>query len=192
MPIVNKLIEKGSNIVEKRQIYIREFESTDAKALLELNLSNRTIFEGVTPVSRDDSFYSLDAHLKLIDDWKRGKEQGNRYEFGIFEIQSSTLIGMIALYKFGPSEKCTLGYSLDKEHYGKGYVTEAVKIILDFAFKELRFHRVDAGVMPRNIGSTRVLEKVGFVKEGLARDYIKINGIWEDHYIFSILENDSY
>lgn len=177
---------------QKIQIYIREFESTDAEALLELNLSNRTIFQGITPATLDDYFYSLDAHLKLIENWKRGKEQGNRYEFGIFEMQNSTLIGIIALYKFGPSEKCTLGYSLDKEHYGKGYATEAVRLILDIAFKELKFHRVDAGVMPRNIGSTRVLEKVGFVKEGLAREYIKINDIWEDHYIFSILENDSY
>jgi ribosomal-protein-alanine N-acetyltransferase len=173
------------------QIYIRELDLMDAEALLELNASNRTIFEGITPVSKDDSFYTLDAHLKLIDDWKQAKSQGSRYDFGIYESNNNKLIGVIALYKFGASEKCILGYSLDKGHYGKGYATEAVRLILDFAFKEVGFHRVEAGVMLGNIGSARVLEKVGFVREGLARDYLKIKGKWEDHYIFSILENDS-
>lgn len=177
---------------QKRNIYIREFTTEDAESLLELNLANRKIFEAITPVSKEDTFYTLDAHLKLIEDWEQAKKQGSRYDFGIFEIHTNKLIGMIGLYKFGAAEKCILGYSLDKEHYGKGYATEAVRLILDMAFKELGFHRVEAGVMPRNIGSARVLEKVGFVLEGLARDYIKINGIWEDHYIFSILENDSY
>ena len=175
---------------QNNHIYIRELDTVDAEALLELNQSNRTIFEGITVVLKDDSFYTLEAHLKLIEGWKQARIQGSRYEFGIFEIHTKKLIGTIALYKFGPSEKCILGYSLDKGHYGKGYATEAVRLILDIAFKELGFHRVEAGVMPRNIGSARVLEKSGFVKEGLLRDYIKINGIWEDHYMFSILENE--
>jgi len=177
---------------QKSRIYIREFVQDDAESLLKLNIENREIFEAITPISKDDSFYTLDAHLQLIEDWKQARQQGNRYDFGLFEIHNNKLIGMIGLYKFGAAEKCILGYSLDKAQYGKGYATEAVRLILDVAFKELGFHRVEAGVMPRNIGSARVLEKVGFVQEGLARDYIKINGIWEDHYMFSILENDSY
>jgi ribosomal-protein-alanine N-acetyltransferase len=177
---------------QNSNIYIREFDTIDAESLLELNLANRTIFEAITPVSKDDSFYTLDAHLKLIEDWQQAKKLGSRYDFGIFETHNKKLIGTVALYKFGASEKCVLGYSLDKGHYGKGYATQAVRLILEIAFKELGFHRVEAGVMPRNIGSARVLEKSGFVKEGLLRDYIKINGVWEDHYMFSILENEFY
>ena len=177
---------------QNSNIYIREFDTIDAESLLELNLANRTIFEAITPVSIDDSFYTLDAHLKLIEDWQQAKKLGSRYDFGIFETHNKKLIGTVALYKFGASEKCVLGYSLDKGHYGKGFATQAVRLILEIAFKELGFHRVEAGVMPRNIGSARVLEKSGFVKEGLLRDYIKINGVWEDHYMFSILENEFY
>ncbi|WP_075620225.1 GNAT family N-acetyltransferase [Paenisporosarcina indica] len=171
-------------------IFIREFNVADAKALLELNKSNRTIFEGITPTTKDDSFYTLEAHIKVIEGWKQARDRGDRYEFGIFEFETNVLIGNIGLYKFSPSEKCTLGYQLDQDHHGKGYATDAVRLILDFAFREKGFHRVEAGVMPRNIGSARVLEKSGFVREGLLRDYIKIKGIWEDHYMFSILETD--
>lgn len=171
-------------------IYIRELDIADAKALLELNINNRTIFEGITPVTIDDSFYTLDAHIRLIEDFREARRRGNRYDFGIFVKETNTLIGSIALYKFNPSMKCILGYSLDKDQYGKGYATEAVRLILDFAFNEVGFHRIEAGAMPRNIGSTRVLEKIGFVKEGLARDYLQINGVWEDHYMYSMLESD--
>lgn len=171
-------------------IYIRELNVADADALLELNKNNRTIFEGITPVTIDGSFYTLNAHIRLIEDFREARKMGNRYDFGIFLSDNNTLIGTIALYKFNPSMKCILGYSLDKNQYGKGYATEAVRLILDFAFNEVGFHRVEAGAMPRNIGSTRVLEKVGFVKEGLARDYLQINGVWEDHYMFSMLESD--
>lgn len=173
-------------------VYIREFEARDAEALLELNTRNRTILQGITPFILEDSFFTREAHMERIEEWQNAREMGNRYEFGIFLNQTNKLIGSIALYKFNPSMKCLLGYFLDKDHYGKGYATEAVKLILNFAFKEIGFHRVEAGVMPRNIGSIRVLEKVGFTREGLARDYISINGVWEDHYMFSILESDTY
>jgi len=171
-------------------IYIRELNVDDAKALLKLNQNNRTIFEGITPVTIDDSFYTLNAHNRLIEDFREARKMGNRYDFGIFVKETNTLIGTIALYKFNPSMKCILGYSLDKDHYGRGYATEAVRLILDFAFNEIGFHRVEAGAMPRNIGSTRVLEKVGFVKEGLARGYLQIKGVWEDHYMYAMLESD--
>ncbi len=173
-------------------IYIRELDVADAEALLELNQNNRTIFEGISPVTVNASFYTLESHLMLIENMKEARKMGSRYDFGVFLDETNKLIGTIALYKFNPSMKCILGYSLDKDHYGKGYATEAVRRILDFAFNEVGFHRVEAGAMPRNIGSTRVLEKVGFFKEGLARDYLQINGVWEDHYMYSILESDTY
>jgi ribosomal-protein-alanine N-acetyltransferase len=76
---------------------------------------------------------------------------------------------------------------LDKDHNGKGYTTQAVKLIVKHAFEELKLHRIEAGVMPHNIGSIRVLEKAGFHKEGLARKNVKINGKWEDHEVLAIL-----
>ncbi|MNN91526.1 putative ribosomal N-acetyltransferase YdaF [compost metagenome] len=79
-----------------------------------------------------------------------------------------------------------MGYYIDQIHNGKGYATAAVSLCLKKAFNEIGLHRVEAGVMPRNLPSIRVLEKVGFRHEGLAKTYLKINGTWEDHRIFAI------
>ncbi len=177
---------KGDNI------YIREYKVTDADELMDLNFTNREIFEAVSPVSRDAAFYTRENFIKIIENSKKAREDGTRYDFAIFLHNSDKLIGSIGLYKFQPAEKCILGYSLDQNHHGKGYATEAVRLIVDYAFKVIGFHRIEAGVMPRNIGSARVLEKAGFTREGLARENLKINGVWEDHYMYSLLEKDPY
>lgn len=87
----------------------------------------------------------------------------------------------------GPRESALLGYSLDQEHNGKGYTTEATNLVVNYAFEILKLHRIEAGVMPVNIGSIRVLEKAGFHKEGIAKKNVKINGSWEDHQMLAIL-----
>ncbi len=79
------------------------------------------------------------------------------------------------------------GYFLDEKHNGRGFTTEAVQLIVDYAFAELQLHRIEAGVMPHHSGSMRVLEKAGFHKEGLARKNVKINGRWEDHQVLAII-----
>lgn len=69
---------------------------------------------------------------------------------------------------------------------GRGYMTDAVRLAVAFAFEHANLHRVQAAVMPRNIGLIRVLGKVGFRYEGFAEYYLKINGVWEHHNIYSI------
>ncbi|MEB8723247.1 GNAT family protein, partial [Bacillus cereus] len=81
------------------------------------------------------------------------------------------------------------GFTLDKEHNAKGYATEALQLVVDFAFRELKLHRIEAGAMLDNIASIRVLEKVGFKKEGIAKENIRINGKWTDHQILAIINS---
>lgn len=76
---------------------------------------------------------------------------------------------------------CFLGYHMDQDFLRKGYMTEAVAAVVDYAFGPLGLHRVEANVMPRNLPSLSLLRKLGFEEEGLARDYLKICGQWEDH-----------
>jgi len=82
-------------------------------------------------------------------------------------------------------QNANLGYWIDRELQGQGFMSEAVDAVLDFAFGPLGLHRVEAGVMPRNPGSMRVLEKCGFRREGYAVRYLKIADHWEDHVIFA-------
>ena len=80
-----------------------------------------------------------------------------------------------------------MGYQIDQAYANRGYTTQALALIIDYAFNTLDLHRLEAGVMPANIGSIKVLEKNGFIKEGLVRKNVKINGRWEDHYLYGLL-----
>ncbi len=78
-----------------------------------------------------------------------------------------------------------LGYWLDARQQARGLMTEAVGLVVNFAFNELGLHRVQAAVLPHNAASRRVLGKAGFREEGLARRYLQIAGRWQDHVLFA-------
>ena len=86
----------------------------------------------------------------------------------------------------GASQSCVLGYNLAREEQGKGYMTEAVRGTVDFAFGKWRLHRIAASYMPHNTRSAAVLERCGFLVEGRAPAYLLINGRWEDHVLTAI------
>jgi [ribosomal protein S5]-alanine N-acetyltransferase len=85
----------------------------------------------------------------------------------------------------GAMQGATLGYGLAPDAMGKGYMTEAVKRIVDIAFTDLALHRVEVNIMPRNAPSLAVAERAGFVREGLSPGYLQIAGVWEDHVRFA-------
>jgi len=170
------------------QIYIRLFAEQDAEALCQLECRNKDFFKDYS-IAREETFYTLDYQHQLIKKWKQNEKQDIDYHFGIFLTQSDALIGSVNLYmvRREPAHNAIVGYVLDKDHNGKGYMTMAVKQLVDYAFQTLGLHRLEAGVMPHNIGSIRVLEKAGFHKEGIARSNVKINGQWKDHQILAII-----
>lgn len=172
------------------KIFIRFFEDSDAEALLDLHLENSEFFQGRSPTFAED-FYTLDSKRKYISSAAEQREKDGGYLFGIYLKDDGQLIGDINLAHIfrGPLQSCLIGYSLGKRHNGRGYATEAVSLAVEFAFNELKLHRIEAGVMPDNIGSMRVLEKAGFHREGIQQKGVKINGCWEDHQIFAIISD---
>ncbi|HEY9786869.1 MAG TPA: GNAT family N-acetyltransferase [Candidatus Obscuribacterales bacterium] len=85
------------------------------------------------------------------------------------------------------SQFCYLGYGLSEGNEGRGYMTEAVRSAIDYVFQEKNMHRIMANYMPGNIKSARVLRKLGFRIEGFARDYLLLNGKWEDHVMTALV-----
>lgn len=179
---------RGSMIQTTEQIYIRLFEEKDAEGLWQLELTNREFFEAYS-IARKEEFYTLDFQQQLIKTWKENEKKDVDYHFGIFLKESDELIGSVNLYmvRREPAHNAIVGYVLDKNQNGKGYMTIAVKQLVNYAFNTLHLHRLEAGVMPHNIGSIRVLEKAGFHKEGIAKSNVKINGQWKDHQILAII-----
>ncbi|MNH39894.1 putative ribosomal N-acetyltransferase YdaF [compost metagenome] len=99
--------------------------------------------------------------------------------FGIFLLDGE-LAGQITISNIvrGVAQYGDLGYFIDHAVQGKGYTTAAAQLILDYAFRALALHRVQAAILLHNDASRRVLEKNGFQAEGVARRYLKINGEW--------------
>ena len=124
------------------------------------------------------------AVLRQRRDWKRGAS----FVFMVAERGApQRFIGKIALNGVlrGAMHGAYLGYWMDVDHQGRGYVTEGIGAVLDFAFGAAHLHRVQAAIMPRNARSLRVIDKVGFRREGYAERYLQIAGRWEDHVLFA-------
>jgi ribosomal-protein-alanine N-acetyltransferase len=172
---------------EHPPLFIRPYRPEDAPGLLELRLRNQAFFQAFEPI-RPASHYTLEAQQAFIAASMTDFESGTAYAFGVFLQETGELIGRVALSNVvrGAWQNATLGYSLDQRHNGKGYMTIAVRLALQFAFEQAGLHRVQAAVMPRNSASIRVLEKAGFRREGLSLRYLQINGVWEDHLIFAV------
>lgn len=86
----------------------------------------------------------------------------------------------------GAFQACHLGYQLGAEHEGQGFMSEALRASNAFVFEHVRLHRIMANYRPENVRSARVLERLGFVKEGFARDYLFIDGAWRDHVLTAL------
>ena len=108
----------------------------------------------------------------------------------LFERQhpEGSVVGVCNFSNFvrGPFQACYLGYSLDHRFEGRGLMMEALKAATLYAFEHLCLHRIMANYIPTNERSGRLLERLGFVREGYARDYLLIDGRWQDHILTSL------
>jgi ribosomal-protein-alanine N-acetyltransferase len=116
------------------------------------------------------------------------------YPFFIFRKSDGVLVGGLTLanVRRGCAQAGSLGYWMGAAYAGKGHMTAAVAALLPFAFGTLRLHRVEAACIPANIASIRLLEKTGFRREGFARQYLCIDGIWQDHLLYARLKDDPH
>jgi ribosomal-protein-alanine N-acetyltransferase len=114
------------------------------------------------------------------------------YPFFIFRKTDNVLVGGLTLANIrrGCAQAASLGYWMGEPYARQGQMTAAVMAVLPFAFGTLRLHRVEAACIPANGASIRLLERTGFQREGFARQYLCINGVWQDHLLFARLRDD--
>ncbi|WP_430487723.1 GNAT family N-acetyltransferase [Priestia flexa] len=175
-------------MITSEDLTIRAFTFHDAEAMLALQIKNRLFFEEFA-LTRQDDFYTVAGQIEKIKDAALKAQEDKEYYFGIFENHEENLIGTISLFNIvrGASQSAIIGYFLDKDYNGKGYMTQAAKLFVTYAFTKLNLHRIQAEVQPHNVGSIRVLEKAGFHQEGLATKNLKIRGEWKDHQVLAII-----
>ena len=121
---------------------------------------------------------------------ERERQIGSGYGFGIFVDE--TLVGEVTLSSIqrGPFQNAFVGYWIDRAEAGKGLAPEATVVVLRFAFEELRLHRVEIAIVPRNFASRRVVEKLLIREESTALRYLEIDGRWEDHVRYAITSEE--
>jgi [ribosomal protein S5]-alanine N-acetyltransferase len=114
------------------------------------------------------------------------------YPFFLFRAEDSVFLGGITLsnVRRGVTQSASLGYWIGAAYARQGYMSVAVSALVPFVFDQLKLHRLEAACLPSNAASIRLLEKVGFAREGFARRYLRINGVWQDHFLYAMLSED--
>lgn len=113
------------------------------------------------------------------------------YAFLIFRSEDDVMVGGLTLANIrrGVAQAGSIGYWIGAPFARKGYMTAAVRALIPYSFATLRLHRLEAACIPTNTASIRLLENTGFVREGYAREYLCINGIWQDHLLYGRLKD---
>ncbi|HUR97708.1 MAG TPA: GNAT family protein [Pyrinomonadaceae bacterium] len=164
-------------------VYLRRAEREDFEELARLYKISRTHLRGYAATHYDRARFD-----QMMSD---GAGDACEY-FLICTIEDGAIAGQINLSQiFRKSfQNAYLGYQLFSGFTGHGYMTEAVRLTVNFAFGQLGLHRLEANVQPTNLPSIKVLERSGFTKEGYSRRYLKIGGRWRDHERWAIIKED--
>jgi ribosomal-protein-alanine N-acetyltransferase len=172
-------------------VFLRHPTMADYPAWAELRAMSRqhlTVWE--PQWARDELTRS--AFRRRLRQYLRELREDQGYAFFVFRHGDAALLGglSISTIRRGVAQAASIGYWIGAPHAGNGYMTDAVGAILPFAFGTLGLHRLEAACLPHNAPSARVLAKTGFRQEGTARRYLKINGVWQDHLLFALLQDD--
>jgi ribosomal-protein-alanine N-acetyltransferase len=173
-------------MIETKRTTIEVFSEKHAPVVLNYYLDNREHLFPWEPIRTD-------RHLTLKNWTGFGKlseqafKMGREYRFVAFTKDKSQVIGIcnftgVVRMAF---QACYLGYSVGKAFEGKGYMTEMLNACISYLFEEVGLHRIMANFMPSNKASEAVLHKLGFQREGYAKEYLNIAGNWEDHILTS-------
>lgn len=138
---------------------------------------------------RDD--LTKPAFRRRLKRYQRDMRDDIAYPFFIFDTQDDSLCGGVTLsnVRRGVAQAASVGYWIGASKARQGYMSRALRTLLPFAFNSLRLHRLEAACLPTNEASIGLLEKTGFEREGFARGYLCINGVWQDHILFAKLRD---
>jgi len=159
-----------------------------AEKVAQFNTENRTALADTEP-RRPKEYYTAYGMRQILKEEDKASQKCQEFRFWLSEKGDDRIIGTVCISNilFGSVKSCYLSYKISADCQGKGYATEAVAEVIGFAWNILQLHRIESYVMPRNKKSIRVMEKLNFMPEGLSRRCLEVNGVWEDHIRFSLL-----
>jgi ribosomal-protein-alanine N-acetyltransferase len=170
-------------------VSLRTPQATDHAEWAALREQSREFLTPWEPTWPADDL-SRGAFRRRIRRYTEDLRTDQSYAFLIFRSADGRLVGGLTLanVRRGVAQAGSLGYWMGLPYVRQGYMTAAVRAVIPFAFGTLRLHRLEAACIPSNTASIRLLENTGFVREGYAREYLCINGIWQDHLLYGRLK----
>lgn len=181
-------ITNGLRLYGKR-VMLRPLVAPDFASWSDVRLRNEKWLVPWEPArlpNQGDPTRERDAFTTRCAARDRDRQMGVAYAFGLFV--DSAVSGEVNLNTVvrGAQQSGTIGYWIDRSRAGHGYIAEGVCVLLRFAFEELRLHRLEICIIPRNTNSRRVMDKLQLRDEGVAQRFLEINGVWEDHLRYAI------
>ncbi|MFA9386677.1 MAG: GNAT family N-acetyltransferase [Methyloceanibacter sp.] len=179
-------------IIESDRIMLRTPQMSDYPAWAELRASSREFLVPWEPRWAMDELTRA-SFRRRVRHYQRDLREDIGYALFLYSVATGGLVGGVTLcnVRRGVTQSCTLGYWIGAQYAQQGYMTAAVRAVVPFVFDSLDLHRLEAACLPANTASMRLLEKTGFKREGLARRYLRINGGWQDHLLYALLDSDT-
>jgi ribosomal-protein-alanine N-acetyltransferase len=173
------------------RVTLRMPVSGDYREWAKLRAESRAFLEPWEPSWAPDELEKSAWRYRLRR-YREDFARGTAIAFFIFETKTGKLLGGVTLgnIRHGVAKSCHIGYWIGEKYAGQGYMADALELLAQHAFDTMRLHRIEAACIPGNTRSIRVLEKAGFTREGLLRSYLKINGGWQDHYLYALIAGD--
>ncbi len=176
-------------ILETQRLILKSLGPDLSEPLLQFRIRNKDFFRPWSPAYAED-YFTIEYTSKNAAFIEAETESRRTIKFVLFKKEDQTnIIGSVSLSNIimGPFKSCFMGYRIDEAENNKGFATEAIREVIRYGFEELGLHRIEANIIPRNAASIRIADKTGFTYEGLSKKYLKINGVWEDHMHYAIL-----
>jgi ribosomal-protein-alanine N-acetyltransferase len=180
-------------VIESDLVMLRTPQMSDYPAWAELRTQSRDFLMPWEPLWASDEL-SRASFRRRVRHYLRDLREDVGYALFIFAAATGDLVGGLTLcnVRRGVTQSCTLGYWVGARYAKQGYMTAAVRAVIPFVFDQLELHRLEAACLPTNAASIKLLEKTGFKREGLARRYLRINGVWQDHLLYARLDTDTH
>ena len=178
---------------ETDRLILKVLSEDSANEVCHFLTKNRTVFSKYEPAV-PTNYYTPEYQATILrcEMQLALKQSAIRY-YVFLKEPSNQLIGTVCLHNITPRfySSCEIGYKFDKEFWHMGYAKEAISMIISIAFSSLNLHRIVARVLPDNTASIKLLKSLLFEEEGLERESVLIQDVWQDHLRFSLLHSSS-
>jgi [ribosomal protein S5]-alanine N-acetyltransferase len=177
-------------LIEGAGVFLRAPQSGDYAEWAALREASRAFLTPWEPTWPADDL-TRSAFRRRLRRYAEDQRNDQAYAYFLFRSGDQVLIGGLTLANMrrGVAQAGSLGYWVGAPYTRRGYMTAAVAALIPYAFTTLRLHRMEAACIPTNAASISLLEKTGFEREGYAREYLCINGQWQDHLLYARLRD---